>query len=213
MELAIQKATGNSPAAFFWRPEKEILDTELQIRVGGRFVYPPPDLSQEESRGIKRIIFVAGGVGINPIMSILEHLHMESLLHQRDGGIPSLRLLYGSRAQTGEAILFHDRIARIMGQYEDQQTGQNMDYDYSAAIYVTGTPDCKLLDLLKTNNMKHVHERIKPSCALDALGPRAGRENTVAYVCGPKLMTDESVETLSGADGMDPKRVLCEKWW
>ena len=46
-----------------------------------------------------------------------------------------------------------------------------------------------------------------------ALGPVAGRENVVAYVCGPPLMTDWAVDVLNRSDGMDRKRVMCEKWW
>ena len=49
-----------------------------------------------------------------------------------------------------------------------------------------------------------------------ALGPVAAvaeREGIVAYVCGPPPMTDWAVDVLKRSQGMDPKRVLCEKWW
>ena len=48
---------------------------------------------------------------------------------------------------------------------------------------------------------------------LRTLGPVSERSSTVAYVCGPPAMTDSAVATLRGAEGMDEKRVLCEKWW
>ena len=48
---------------------------------------------------------------------------------------------------------------------------------------------------------------------MTALGPEAERENTVAYVCGPPSMTDWAVSVLSRSEGMEDKRVLCEKWW
>ena len=46
-----------------------------------------------------------------------------------------------------------------------------------------------------------------------ALGPEVGRKNTVAYVCGPPAMTDWAVAVLERSEGMEEKRVLCEKWW
>lgn len=46
-----------------------------------------------------------------------------------------------------------------------------------------------------------------------ALGPVAERGKVVAYVCGPRAMTDWAVDVLRGSKGMEEKRVLCEKWW
>jgi hypothetical protein len=42
---------------------------------------------------------------------------------------------------------------------------------------------------------------------------RSVRQATVAYVCGPPAMTDQFVDFLSSRDGMDKRKVLCEKWW
>ncbi|KAK8200844.1 hypothetical protein M8818_006161 [Zalaria obscura] len=47
----------------------------------------------------------------------------------------------------------------------------------------------------------------------NALGPVEGREKTVCYVCGPPQMTDGFVGVLKRQEGMDARRVLCEKWW
>ena len=46
-----------------------------------------------------------------------------------------------------------------------------------------------------------------------ALGPKEERENVVAYVCGPPMMSDWAVDVLKGSIGMDERKVLCEKWW
>ena len=46
-----------------------------------------------------------------------------------------------------------------------------------------------------------------------ALGPGAERKGVVAYVCGPPAMTDWAVGVLRRSEGMEEKRVLCEKWW
>ncbi len=217
LELAIQKSPNNPPAAFFWRRQSDILDTPLQVRVGGRFVYPPPDLSENEAQEIKRVVFVAGGVGINPIMSMLEHLHLGS--HLKPSRIRSLRLLYGTRARSGEAILFYERIVGILEKYRNSKIGPAAaDHNYRTTLYLTGGnhwSPCEVsgYETLDTNHIDHKYRRITPTDLLEALGPVAGRKGTLAYVCGPPKMTDDSVEILSRADGMDSRRVICEKWW
>lgn len=63
LELAIQKSS-NPPAAWLWRPEAEIIGTELHVRVGGSFVWPPPRV---DIASVQRVVFVAGGVGIKSV--------------------------------------------------------------------------------------------------------------------------------------------------
>jgi hypothetical protein len=60
VELAVQ-ATRNPASQWLWRPEKEILNTQLVVRVGGSFTWPPDGL---DAGDIERLVLVAGGVGI-----------------------------------------------------------------------------------------------------------------------------------------------------
>ncbi|RMZ83466.1 hypothetical protein DV737_g1612, partial [Chaetothyriales sp. CBS 132003] len=71
IELAIQKSPGNPPAAYLWQAPSTILNSPVSFQVGGRFTYPPRTLGQQESAAIENAVFVAGGVGINPIMSMV----------------------------------------------------------------------------------------------------------------------------------------------
>lgn len=48
---------------------------------------------------------------------------------------------------------------------------------------------------------------------MEALGPVEKRKGVVVYICGPPGMTDEFVEVMGRAEGMDPTMVFCEKWW
>jgi hypothetical protein len=61
LELAVQKSPDNPPAAWLWKPIKEVMGKEVHVRVGGSFVWPPPGVDMDK---IKRAVFIAGGVGI-----------------------------------------------------------------------------------------------------------------------------------------------------
>jgi len=60
-ELAIQKSPSNPPAAWLWQDVEDVQGKEVNVRVGGSFVWPPPGLDISK---IKRVMFIAGGVGI-----------------------------------------------------------------------------------------------------------------------------------------------------
>lgn len=62
LELAVQKSK-NPPAQWLWRPMEDILGTQLAVRVGGSFTWPPsPGLL--DTSAIERLVLIAGGVGI-----------------------------------------------------------------------------------------------------------------------------------------------------
>lgn len=60
VELAVQKSE-NISAQWLWRPEEDILGSQISIRVGGSFTWPPPKLEVDK---IDRLVLIAGGVGI-----------------------------------------------------------------------------------------------------------------------------------------------------
>lgn len=60
LELAVQQST-NPPAQWLWQEPEVILGSELLVRVGGSFTWPPPQLDAAQ---IDRLVLIAGGVGI-----------------------------------------------------------------------------------------------------------------------------------------------------
>lgn len=60
LELAVQKSR-NPPAKWLWQPTLDILGTQLLVRPGGSFYWPPARLEVDK---IDRLVLVAGGVGI-----------------------------------------------------------------------------------------------------------------------------------------------------
>ncbi|OAP63915.1 hypothetical protein AYL99_03142 [Fonsecaea erecta] len=216
IELAIQSSPSNPPAAYLWRPAPEILDSTVTFRVGGNFVYPPPTLNRDECRALERVVFVAGGVGINPIMSMISAMHAVGA--DKVGGMTrTVRVLYVSRreknAETGaeEEILFEKRLKCIA---ETWKGHDRVDFKYN--LFVTGgqsgTGGTKQ-DEVEQGNMLTRYRRIQHGDLFDALGSESGRGHTAVYVCGLPTMTDEFVALLQKAPGMEDRRVLCEKWW
>jgi ferredoxin-NADP reductase len=197
-ELAIQRSPSNPPAAWLWRPEKEILGSELQVRVGGSFVWPPKFYGNE----IKRVVFVAGGVGINPLISILSNLSQQESLPFE------IKFLYTVRdpgaSRSGDSILFLERLVKIFN---------NLESEDSLEVYLTGGKDENGIIDCNENEVAFKGRRIGKEDLWKALGTVEERKGAVAYICGVPGMTDEFFEAAKGAEGMDERHVLCEKWW
>ncbi|KAF4982005.1 hypothetical protein FZEAL_2255, partial [Fusarium zealandicum] len=102
LELAVQESPENPPAAWLWRSPSEILGSKLQVRVGGSFVFPPRHVCPDEMR---RVVFVAGGVGINPLVSMMGCI-------AEGGHDVDVRVLYASKVPPSglSGVLFLDRI-------------------------------------------------------------------------------------------------------
>lgn len=151
-------------------------------------------------------MFVAGGVGINPLISMLGSIVEEE--ERRDGGKAGfqVRFLYSvrlSKTEDGrsEEILFLERLRELLGKLGDEG---------SFKLFVTGGGDAGKDD---AQALGAERRRIQKSDLEDALGSVGVREGTVCYVCGVPGMTDEFVDVASRAEGMDARRVLSEKWW
>ncbi|KAI9849600.1 MAG: hypothetical protein M1837_002725 [Sclerophora amabilis] len=236
LELAIQRSSQNPPAAWLWRPPSEILGAQLAVRVGGSFVWPPPGVADVST--IKRVVFVTGGVGINPLISILSHLSDTDQLP------PSVHFLYAFRDPRGSSsssssssasaldpskVLFLSRVRSIVNRHRPGQV--------SLGLFVTG-PAAAAAAAAAPQGIEHhnvdygedshgdahpqqdslpdatIHRRrLRPTDVLASLGPPQQRSGTVAYVCGPQTLTDAFVKVIQDAENMAAERVLCEKWW
>ena len=209
LQLAVRLSPKNPPAAWLWREAAEIQGAQIDIRVGGRFIWPPP----AEGRRIDRVVFVAGGVGVNPFVSMVRALYdaVEGLgaLH-----VPAeVVLLYGCRAEDvehgeeAESVLFGGVLGEVFARRREQ--------GWRCTFYLTGdTMGRERVLRERYGQGAEVRlRRISEDDAAEALGPAEARGGTVVYVCGPQAMTDSFVEALRTAEGMGEERVLCEKWW
>ena len=142
---------------------------------------------------MKNLVLIAGGVGINPLVSVLSHLAHANAWPRRT------HLLYATRRPAGglRDILFYQRLLSFSDRFDMQlYLGRGSASDYEEE--------------------KDVHRRrmgLEDVRAIACDDSGMVWEGTVCYVCGPKEMTDEFVEGIKGFDGMDESDVLCEKWW
>ncbi|KAK0728162.1 hypothetical protein B0T26DRAFT_748425 [Lasiosphaeria miniovina] len=219
LELAIQQSPDNAPAAWLWQqPADKILGSELRVRVGGSFVWPPAPPFEP-----RRAVFVAGGVGINPLMSILSAL-AESSRRRAD---VEVCVLYSVKmpsptltgAISADGILFLDRIAALLGSTAQQPPPLRG----ALELYLTGgggaeqtaAPGNGRQEVLACNgiDVPFSRRRITVQDIESALGH--DKESAVVYICGVPVMTDEFVRGLYSLGGLGLKthQVLFEKWW
>lgn len=159
------------------------------MRVGGSFVFPPSEIPVTD---ISRVVFVAGGVGINPLVSMMGHIAEE-------GYNLEVKVLYASKlpAQGLKGVLFLERIKKWFT--EKELIGD-------LKLFTTGIYDGQV-----ESRELDVHERrFTVEDVKEAVGEK---NNSVVYVCGPATMTDEIVNGLTGDRGMEKNRVMLEKWW
>ncbi|KAK4203912.1 oxidoreductase NAD-binding domain-containing protein 1 [Triangularia verruculosa] len=215
IELAIQSAPSNPPAAYLWKePPESLLNTPVRVRIGGSFTYPPPP-----STAYKKVIFVAGGVGINPIMGMLSHIASLPALEKSKKEVV---VLYGMKdsdgviqAGTTAQALFLDRIAGLFAGEDGLRGGVELFLTGSGSKggEAGGTGD----QVIQAHGVKlpFTKRRIVLGDLEEAIG--AGKDEAAVYICGVPSMTDELVEGLTSPTpkglGMDKRRVLCEKWW
>ncbi|RYC54247.1 hypothetical protein CHU98_g11962 [Xylaria longipes] len=180
-------------------------------------------------RALRRVVFVAGGVGVNPLVSMLGSLAAASTTPTTPGF--EVHFLYslkdpGTGKRRARDMLFVERIARLFregklkgGRFQVFLTGgvqgaEHEEDEEDKVITCDGDGDG---DGKGDNTIPFLPRRCNVDDDIaEVVGTPAERRFAVVYVCGVPAMTDEFVARLTDREhglGMDPYRVLCEKWW
>ncbi|KAI1371489.1 hypothetical protein F4677DRAFT_307668 [Hypoxylon crocopeplum] len=209
LELAVQRSP-DPPAAWLWQDADAITYAELRVRVGGSFVWPPAGI---DALALRRAVFVAGGVGINPLISMLASLAESA---DRSPHPFEVEFLYSLKDDTSSGgtrraarLLFVERLASIFG--SGRVKGR-------LRLFLTGGGEAKGAVSCGGDggdDLPFHGRRMTVDDVAVALGDAEERRSSVVYVCGVPTMTDEFVQKLTDPHGLglDPPRVLCEKWW
>lgn len=199
--LQIQ-ASSNPPARWLSQPEDQVLGKQIVVRVGGSFTWPPQTL---DASRIDRLVLVAAGVGINPLISIFSHL-IRGRTRPKE-----IHFLYASKTDSEldpQRILFLPRLMDLVGAVEDPNV--------TLRLFLTGTGDQGPIEHGKFPNRTFARRFQEQDLTKAINGYReqgSDLDSTVCYVCGPPRMSDETVAFLQDQPGMANERVLCEKWW
>lgn len=163
------------------------------MRVGGSFVYPPSNPVQHDS-----LLLLAGGVGLNPMLSILTWLAQDPT---RRSHLKRIQLLYASKR---DELAFADRLTRLREVVE-------------TTLYLSaGSASTRSPAALPFK----VHERrMRDDEVLACVGDvRQHQQLPLVYICGPTEMTDHFEALLArtnseGGAGLSQSRIQLEKWW
>ncbi|KAL2848543.1 hypothetical protein BJY01DRAFT_233851 [Aspergillus pseudoustus] len=216
VELAVQKVLSNPASAWLWRPKEEIIGKELSIRVGGSFVWPP---SKAKLEAIRNVVFVVGGVGINPIISMLSHLNNNDETTGSFHASLGIHVLYSTKLpdnvtpETGfNQIPFLSRLREIVRSQE-----QSRRLRITLDLFLTNNHDQSSSLPARTPQDMTIQSRRISRDDLQRMVSRAHSQSnpdeTVCYVCGPPQMTDEVVDILNDLLNGHKDRIYFEKWW
>ncbi|XP_057211456.1 oxidoreductase NAD-binding domain-containing protein 1 [Triplophysa rosa] len=187
IELAV-KYTRHPPA--HWIHTQCSVDSEVAVRVGGNFCFDP-----QPSDPVLDLLLVAGGVGINPLYSIL--LHTADLLRHSSPGHayrPGRTHLCYSAKNTKD-LLFKNTIVDICHELSEKiscnfhETQQSSDIEQEIQPYT-----------------------ISGRISEEVLRPHVDPKRTMCYLCGPPPMIEKVSADLQRL-GLSEDKILFEKWW
>ncbi|XP_052246779.1 oxidoreductase NAD-binding domain-containing protein 1-like isoform X3 [Dreissena polymorpha] len=163
--------------------------SQVQIRVGGDFFYDPgADNSGHD------LLLIAGGVGINPLFSILSHF--ADICKGGDArfeGIRASRVVLLYSARNAQELIFRNQVEAIANTFDNIQCRFHVTQENNST---SGT--------LKGH-------RISTQDVSDCFN-WLRKEKTLAYLCGPSKMLSDMAETLQQL-GLARSDIHFEKWW
>ncbi|XP_003222217.1 oxidoreductase NAD-binding domain-containing protein 1 [Anolis carolinensis] len=187
LELAV-KYTTHPPA--HWIHTQCTLDSEVALRVGGNFFFDPQPADPPAN-----LVLIAGGVGINPLFSILLHvadLHRARANKETGYKMGTTNLFYC--AKNTHELLFRKHILGLTNAFPGK---------IACSFHVThqSLPICeKLQPYIKEG-------RISGNDLEECIS-----QDTLWYICGPPPMIEFVVKLLEKL-GVAQKNVFFEKWW
>ena len=154
---------------------------------GGGFCYPNERIKRTE--GSHRLVLIAGGVGINPIVSIMREIDRAG--HSAE----KVSLLFSAKSR--DELIFRRDIDDICERSPDT---------FTASYFVTG-------DVRNDDETGRVfYTRIDGGHLSEALGSGDDGNDVFCYICGPNSMTKECAAALIKL-GVPKENVFYELWW
>ena len=193
IQIAVKKS--NHPPAL-WVTNQSKVGDEILVKVGGTCTLSSQHASSPA-------IFVAGGIGISPVLGLLRH-------HVADER-PSVQFFYSTKTQ--EELVFRNELTQLLRPKDcltvtlTQATQWNFTPNFPHNIqtnYQLGRKNALkdfLVDTTTTPSESYVSKESN-----DTAYP-------VFYLCGPPGMIDDAVFVLHEELGVNRDQVVYERWW
>ncbi|KAJ0055418.1 hypothetical protein NL108_018013, partial [Boleophthalmus pectinirostris] len=184
IELAV-KYTQHPPA--HWLHTQCSAGAQVALRVGGDFFFDPAP-----SDPALDLLLVGGGVGINPLYSIL--LHAADLLRLKRTNVSSAHLCHS--AKNCHELLFRSSIVDVCDEFPDT---------FSCEFHVTqqdGDVEPRL----------QPHTTVRGRITAEHLEVLVRPQSTLCFLCGPPPML-QTLSSVLKELGVPEDRIRFEKWW
>ena len=235
LDLAIQSS--RHPVAQ-WATQQAVAGDEVNVRVGGSFTYTADGHDDEKinttsdepamkMRTRNRLLFIAGGVGINPLFSMIQQWNVDRGLHRDDRAV----LLYSGRCR--EDLLFVRELNDMMDEFFRVVFTTTTDVKSSVLENDSlDTTNEKIMNNIRLKRGRVDRDMIKDAVrwlnttveVTDDQQEDEGDDDMIAdlvYICGPPGMPEDMRRLLLPLGDDDDKQefvrsiedVLFEKWW
>ncbi|KAI0242197.1 Oxidoreductase NAD-binding domain-containing protein 1 [Lamellibrachia satsuma] len=186
LQLAV-KRTGYAPT--LWVHEQAHPGNEVTVRVAGDFSYDP-QLGDNSTD----LLLVAGGVGINPLCSMMRH--MADLKRQGQNAYQpgQVEMLYTARSC--DELIFKDDLEKLC------QENSNMNCRLFATQEESSSSNSIVYGRIDQDALSKVLQKYSPE-RLPKL---------MCFICGPSKMID-AIEALLLKLNILEHQIKYEKWW
>ncbi|KAL6066907.1 Oxidoreductase NAD-binding domain-containing protein 1 [Balamuthia mandrillaris] len=214
--LAVKFST-HPPAFWMHRTAKE--GDIIGMRVGGEFFLSLPHPTREEEAKaeaaehppLSGLLFIAGGMGINPLYSMLLQLFEPSQEARRE-----VKALCLYSAKTEEELLFGEELRELAKHSHGQL---RLHFFLTAPPSSSSSPsslDASAETVVRITRGRRISQEDLQRALGEELTKRgvAAAERPLCFLCGPPSMTDTLVGLLQQETLFDPTPHLrFEKWW
>lgn len=188
LRLAI-KVSKHPPA--HWVHTKCKSGDVVNIRAGGDFFYNP-----SRGQGDHDLLLLAGGVGINPLISILQHFVHLNPAGSGSGGKEEVmaRAAFLYSARSNKELIFKEKLKEI------NTTNQNVD----VTMHCTREQPCENLGISGSG-------RFQSKDIMSAVSKLKAKQTQV-YICGPEPFI-KTMESFCLESGISSLSIFYESWW
>ncbi|KAJ3063426.1 Oxidoreductase NAD-binding domain-containing protein 1, partial [Rhizoclosmatium hyalinum] len=184
----------------------------MYAQVGGSFYYkapsPPP--------AVEKILMVAGGVGVAPLIAMMEHLVNESTSSETRRR-RNVTLIYSVRDE--KELLFSERLEELCQTYVNGKDGLKVDVQCYVTRYALKEEEGKEVEAAKKSDLNRAGIKfyygtyISSRLLSDYLSQSdANMDDTVVYMCGPESL-ERAVHGYLKQLEFPLQQLHFEKWW